>query len=1098
MIIQPELFSISPDTQTGSVYGTEFTFKTKLSPKYTNIAWNFGDGNIVYNKSSVTHTYNYPGLYSVGLSAWTDQNEFLTNWGSIDVDYIYRDAMEFTYIPKFGVPGIPYEAFVISITSAKIDTPLRAILQPFNTKSVPEYVIPEKWRFITPRWRFVNAYTMETLGEDLALSFSTEPVYQNSKIVATKGTASFYFVDDRSTGSNPFEDCPLVIMATLDTQHFTYPPESLVYPYASYSNNEAIKIATTWNIIDSIPTDLKVTENFINNIAPTKWSNVPIPVMVTCISDTTTSENFINGKGFLTNSLAYPRTNEIGGEFPLVLSLSSSKVGRLTENIHFSASKDLNFKATDEYNNTASGYVFTTITPLTAIPGTTVVLASTVAATEFGGGHFFKFPSNFPLYYDAYISNCELGRVTKYTITSFPKDCPAVEYTRNQGFLVEGHITSFSVPTLSTTDLVNYTLSGGNGVYGMAFNPVENILYTCDADMNYISSYSNGTTLLTSVNASDILKKENLAPSHISIDRKGNLWISLFDEHLLLKFDKNLNYVLSAYPSFDRTEEAIAMTGEYGFLLDDDGTVIRSHILDGEHTFISPPVVETDMVNNVWACYSSTLSSMLVKFDSQGNEIFRVQTLPFNSDPVCLSIDTMNGVWVACKNSNALFNYSVSGTLVETLTGFLRPSYVALDRASNVWVAHGQNLCSVYNTTSHTLSTWRISTLDNKVVPLNNYSSKDITTAYASDEIWGGLSIDVLNRVWLVDSVNNFAMLFDTKNPIDTFRTLDVQPYVNKYYRYNPRTNFVIDQSILDYDEITGRPIPYARSAQAGGDWTGNRWYQKYAGVYNEAPVLGTSAPFNVFDLERSFQAIKVNEDFDCADYYKSLALPEILNQNLSLFTFLSATVGNSNPISESVGGTTYERIANFISNNGDFETAEIDKLVSLSKAMGVEVKTFGNGFPVAINRLLNILSTPKQQLRGIPSYETDFDKNIGPLLTLNSTITANTFYIAQDRQYSNQHLIHANALNVENIEHLTYPLSSIVVEGLRQPVAKNYYFFSYNTENMNGYTGNIINWSSPYTTISYNLSTNEEWYGDGGLVETMFNNLLTKQLYLQ
>ena len=42
----------------------------------------------------------------------------------------------------------------------------------------------------------------------------------------------------------------------------------------------------------------------------------------------------------------------------------------------------------------------------------------------------------------------------------------------------------------------------------------------------------------------------------------------------------------------------------------------------------------------------------------------------------------------------------------------------------------------------------------------------------------------------------------------------------------------------------------------------------------------------------------------------------------------------------------------------------------------------------------------------------------------------------------------------------------------------------------------NIINWDSAFTTLSYSLSTNEEWYGENGLVELSFNNLLTKQLF--
>ena len=167
---------------------------------------------------------------------------------------------------------------------------------------------------------------------------------------------------------------------------------------------------------------------------------------------------------------------------------------------------------------------------------------------------------------------------------------------------------------------------------------------------------------------------------------------------------------------------------------------------------------------------------------------------------------------------------------------------------------------------------------------------------------------------------------------------------------------------------------------------------------------------------------------------------------------------------------------------------------MSIAEEMAVDTKIFGSGFPVAVNRLLNLLSVPKHQLRGIPNLEADVMNNVGPLLSETSLITANNYYFIKDRKYDKYQLVYANTRN----GYTTYPLVSVEVEGLREPILDNYYFFEYNEQNSNGYVGNLINWDSDYTTITYNLSTNEEWYGDGGLIETMFNNLLTKQLYEQ
>jgi hypothetical protein len=1054
----PTNFTVSPSSQQGDVYGTEFTFTAQLPSEYNVFAWSFGDNVIEYNKNSVTHTYNYPGIYTIGLSAWTDYGLIYTDKATVNVDYVYRDAITFSHIPStYGIPGLKSsEPFIVSLTSAKIDQPLSIVFQSFNTNSVPRYAVPDKWNFITPNWRFVDASTNQILNG--AIPISSIPIYKDSKIVAVKGEAAFYYIDDLSTGLDPNNDCPLLLAATLSTERFSYPPESLIYPYASYSNSEITRAVIAWQINDVVPTKLKVTENFLSDVYPIKWSNVPIPVMITCEFDTAQLSSFDNAASSTTTVLSYPKSNEIGALHNVVLTLSSDVYGVLTSGIHFTASDDLYFKTTDEYNNISSGYIFTTITPLSVINSTIVVTASTVASNQLNGSlNSFSFPVGYPIYPEIYISHPKKNTINKINIVTYPKDCDNINYYKNLGTLIEGTASFITVPALTSTDLVNYTLSGTSNVYGMAFNPIKNRLYTCDADQNFLTSYSSGTTQLTSIQLSSISLSEILAPSYISIDEYSNIWVSLFDDHKLLKFDSDLNYLLSAAPSLSGGPT--------------------------EAYFLSPPVVETDMDSNIWACYSAPLSSILVKFDSNGTELFQASALPTNSSPVSLAINNTNGVWVACKNTNNLMHYTSGGTLVETASGFLKPSYIAVDRSNNVWVAHGYDLCSVYNTTTSTISTWRVSTKPQQITSIVGYTSADEAKAYETDEIWGGLAVDVYDRVWVIDSVNNATAVFGTTDPTN-FRVFDVIPSVDTNYVILPNTNYV---SNLPSDNV--------RSAQAGGDWTGNRWYQKYSGAYNFIPIEGKSTPFRLYDIDNSYQISKVNEEFDCANYFKSLALPEILSQNTTLFDkFFAAVVGDGNPTKESAGRVIYERIANFVSNHSDFETAEIDALLSIAKEMAVDTKTFGDEFPTAINRLLNIFSVPKNQLRGVPNLETDVMNNIGAVLTEASLVTANKYYFVKDKRYDTYQLIYANTVN----GFTTYPLLSVDIEGFRTPIVDNYHFFEYNEQNSNGYVGNLINWDSLFTTVPYTLSTNEEWYGDGGLVETMFNNLLTKQLYEQ
>ena len=86
------------------------------------------------------------------------------------------------------------------------------------------------------------------------------------------------------------------------------------------------------------------------------------------------------------------------------------------------------------------------------------------------------------------------------------------------------------------------------------------------------------------------------------------------------------------------------------------------------------------------------------------------------------------------------------------------------------------------------------------------------------DEELGGLAIDVFNRVWVIDSLNNKTFVFPASATIDNVRTIKILPDSNIGYFLDLNTGTTeIETNVDSY-----------KSAQATGDWTGNRWYQKY------------------------------------------------------------------------------------------------------------------------------------------------------------------------------------------------------------------------------------------------------------------------------
>lgn len=1093
--IIPTEFTISPGAQ-GDVYATEFVFETTLPQQFRNIKWDFGDGHVIYTGRKTTHRYNYPGIYTVRLSAWSVSERFAEDFGTLTVDYVYRDSITFTQLPRqTSMPGLSTsEPFVLSVVSAKINEPISIVLQSIDSRSVPNnFVAEEQWRKIIPRWRFLDGETKQVLKDNL-LDINTVPLYKNGTQVGVSGTASFYYIDDTTTVTTQ-EGCPVYLVATLSTQNFLYPPESIRYPYHSYSNTDAVQIAAAWEINDCFPTELKVSQNFNEDVYSYKWANVPIPVMITCRFEPNTLSAFANIPGIsATDVFGYPKSNAAGAAYELDLRLSSNKV-LIPRDAYRVEEAPLYFKNRDEKNSNVAGYVFTTITPLSPInmvDATVVIAASTVITNYTRVPGTFDFPLGYPLVATAFVSNPYRHAINRIKInnSSYSSECQTGLYFREKGALIEGYIETTLVDILSTNSTINYEVSGAAAVYGIAFQPIKNVLYACDADSDVLYSFSEGVNLLTSVNISNFITPcadTNNVPSYITIDGENNVWVSLYDNQRLVKFDSNLNFLASAIPSVTISP-----------LSSLDNTAIPEMLKSNGNFLIAPPVVEADRENNVWACFAHPLSSMVVKFDSTGSELFKSSSLPISSVPVSIAIDVDNNVWIACYNSNELIHLSGSnGALIKRVSDILRPSYIAVDRANNLWVCNGYNICSYVDSKTSAVSSWRFldATIANKapinrftagdIVRIENYSQTDRENILTENEIWSGLSVDVFGRIWLIDGMHNITIVFNPKVPKYS-QIITLRPPPNKNY-------VIIAPNGETSTEVEAENV---RSAQAAGDWTGNKWYQKYVNASETKSIKGQSAPFNIYDINEDFKIAKVNEEFNMAEYLKSLAVPEILKQNTKFFDeFLTAVVGDGNVYKESVGRIVYEKIANFIASHADIDTVTIQKLLDFADQVSVPAKTFTEKAPPEMQRLLDMFSVPKHKLRGVVDFEADPESNVGPLITVTDTITQGQKIFVRDKKYPDRYYLIA----VDYLEDGTssYPLSQLKVPGFAEPLEDNYLFFEYN-ENAIGYQDNVINWESENTNLNYSLSSWDAWYGKDGLVELCFNSLLTRKLFLE
>jgi hypothetical protein len=1184
--------------------------------------------------------------------------------------------------------------------------------------------------------------------------------------VGVSSTGEFYFVDSFSTG-DPTINCPLLITATLQTSGFVNFKDSSIYPYDSHANNKTVRSGVIWQVNDLSPTLLKITGNYIDPININQWTGIKIPLLVTAHSNRAQilpgSEDSISEVIF-----SYPPTNNLGKLAPVTLTLSETP-----SSLYNVDEAPLFFQTTDKNNLRSGGYIFTTLTGLTAAPNVSVIAQTTAFTNHITNANEFPYPYGFAPNTSVWVSNPQRNTLNKITLVPDPGTCNTINYFRENNILTDGIIKEVLVPALTTSNTFNYTMSGFSGIYGVAIDPRNYELVAADAELdclyrfsntgdllktfylsslgdfnpkkklfefwtwrtpaptasatrfafykpvplspypqNYIvtidgviqpsntieiypyegvirvdvftdpqtpeneeayppedvefnviqifnpslpSKYSSSisywltsspqfettfflnTTLQLSstpgnyiVTVGGVLQRPNsysintlnktinflepvspninvyvsyisnilppatwlytfsqnitsipltdnsnyqpdeesafivniggvlqspenfifnkntktlnfnipiplntpisitqisvtetidntvaYTPAYISLDKDYNIWVSLFNSVSVLKFDPNFNLLFNTVPSGIQWPIRSWVNNPVGidYQASRFGNISRMFQLSSFETldrytnefFLKPPVVETDKDNNCWVTYANPLCCLLVKFDSQGNELLQIP-LNLYSTPINLAVNLQNNIWVANFHGSSYTYTSLSGSLqlydtntsqlIQTVRNISRPGYIALDRNNDLWFTHSLRRIGYYNTTTNVLCSWTLnedgvftifepasSILEN----LETFDSYEIE----QDEELGGLAVDVYNRVWILDSITNFAyVLSATPNFFNApIRSFKIQP--------DSTLGYYLD---LDTSSTYTKPGEYNKSAQATGDWTGNRWYQKYAypQSISAIPISGVSTPFNITEFVNKHQIKKINESFNTAEYYKSLALPENLNSNTTLFdNFFPAAVGTGFlSANEDVGQIIYEKIANFGINHADIETCGIDQLLSLADNTAVAASDYAAVYPVEIRNMLDIASIPRSKLWGIKTNVPNLIQSQGEKLnTQTDLLTAGIKIIFKNKYNSTLNLIEIPTLIAGQ---LTYSVNMLSGFGLSYPIEDNYILYKYNPVFPNEYIENIIDWISPYTTQSFTASTLEDWYGEDGAIETAFRYLLTKNLFLK
>lgn len=373
---------------------------------------------------------------------------------------------------------------------------------------------------------------------------------------------------------------------------------------------------------------------------------------------------------------------------------------------------------------------------------------------------------------------------------------------------------------------------------------------------------------------------------------------------------------------------------------------------------------------------------------------------------------------------------------------------------------------------------------------------------------------DVKNQDWFINpgffnfATNTFSLsVTDTKgddmliDSAENYLTFDLDTF--KDYRYGWIKGYITLplSSFKNYNANT--PI-----------------FKLYASIDTGTGVLtGDSSFFQINPLS-SNKIAKVNENFDMSNYMKELAYQPSIYKRPQIFdTFFGTILGTLSSETNAIGKRIYEKTSNFISNNVNIDTCNLQNLYGLAIEYNVDLDDYAASnllinYPSDLARLVNIFSIKKSLLFGKRNQDkfnfkdnyrqgTNFNNldlatqnyilgkdsgnNTGnPIDILSGVINKNNDYIVAYEYFSNQYtLLRTNVVNDSSLDVISQTVSSYPLSTFNNnwgwplvlpdnffnesnyiyDLSAYYAFYEFVNVVPGRWNNNIINWDDTYQT---------------------------------
>jgi PKD repeat protein len=1102
-------FFVSPST-TGYAGITPFQFTLTLASSLTGayILWDFGDKSLS-NQQNPSHIYEVPGQYNVVLNVYSEtQNVTLTS--AINVNLLLNESIYFDFVPPPTFAGhLNRYPFTLTFTSS-VSGPHYIDLAAQFSRSYQTQNPRNKWSFLRPEWRF-----LDLAGNPISSIVPSEnPIYANEFGIVSDpvngffagvtGTASFYFVDDIYNFDLVQSGHPYTtLIATLRTSAIRSFHDSFNADYVlpSYSNSLATA-SCPYTVLWRNPDNIEITENGVRDYINPRWPSAVQPLVAYTNYATPYPDPWVDGNGasdlWNPNSYAFCHNIPVNAD-PILINLVS---------VGFSANfvpQPTEFQWIDDTGYEVPGYY----------KGSFVTNISNANNVSLSANLTYKTPVLSSQYVNPtlWISNPEAGMMANVQYIYNP----ALSATFDTPNLNIAQVYPFNMPIITQPDFVNdpMALSGFHGINAIASLPAPTYhAWALDSELNYLYRINTLGQILCAIDINDVVTKNNLgflvnnqiSPVGLALDGQQNIWMTLYDTVSTLKFDSAGNFLFAVTP-LSSTGYTIPpnidplwydQTTYYEYREDSPYDHNQINIID--INYIEPTGIDTDRQNNVWVSYSSFLSGYLIKYDQNGGLLY-TNSYPVCSCPQSIVVGDNDNVWIALSNniypSSPCYieKRDTNGNLLSSFGPILGLNKLTLDINQNPWFTFSYSWVGSIDNTSGTIFTTNLSGTGDTTYAADWFDPNLNTDETALE----GIGCDILGNVYVINSIENQIYVLD----------VITKQFVNKFY-INPQgfTFYLNDQ----YQPTQMSVSLWNKSAQADGDWTGLNWYNKYANnipqytsTTQNITITGRSVPLNFLNFLDN-NIFKANENFDLAGSMQSLAFSPALAESEFLFNnFLGSIYGKYPFKHNDVGVKMYEKIANYVSNISDIDYCNVKEIYNLAKMMDINLQDFNLNYPEEVERVINFASVNLSRLLGARSVEQDsfihpnsqgmYNMNPKPITSLNYMVTAGIPLVLEDRSLNKYRSINTGYINCSAVYTLVDFAKYL---GFTNPNWPSYYQFHQFIPNYDGtQVAGLVDWNNPQTTIKENLSSANDWFGTGNLIDTQFSYELYKGLGL-